>query len=301
MTASIEDTVRAAAEGSDEAFGRLFGTYYPAVFGAALARLKNYEDAEDAAQETFIQAWRKLPRLRDPTKFPGWLRRITVGCCGRISRRPQIANEDIDNVSSLRSLGEDPAIVVERNEALGLATQALARQSKTLREPMALFVSGYSYEEIARFLNIPVGTVKRRLHDCRKRLERSTEEELGHEVRRRVKRCQSRLRRTLRIGEEDSRMNALLKAINSGTVDAVNEMYRTCDEITIANGKINGESVDPVAYVAMLERVKVNANILGDAFKPGARSQVLLMIKGRRKDFDVLVTPEKGIVLKLRS
>ncbi|HIJ64551.1 MAG TPA: sigma-70 family RNA polymerase sigma factor [Candidatus Hydrogenedentes bacterium] len=301
MTESIEDSVKAAAKGSDEAFGRLVATYYGAVFGAAFVRLKNYADAEDAAQDTFIEAWRKLPRLRDPAKFPGWLRRITIGCCGRISRRPQPVNERVESMLCCRSRKPDPAVVAETKETLGLAVQALARLSKTLREPMALSSTGYSYEEIAQMLNLPVGTVKRRLHDCRKRLARSMEDQLGQEVMREVRRSKSTLRKTLRIGEEGSRIDALLKAIRSATDDAVNAMYLTCDRIEIEDGKINGESVEPVAYAAILERVKFHAYLLDEAFQPGARSQILLTHKGARRDFDVEVTSEYGLLLKVRT
>ena len=96
-------------------------------------------------------------------------------------------------------------------------------------------------------------------------------------------------------------MKTLLKAVSSATLDAVNEMYRTCDRIVIADGKVNGESVDLDAYEAMVARVKINADLVGSRFVPGAKSQVLLKVKGVSRDFDVQVTPGNGLALALRQ
>jgi len=78
-------------------------------------------------------------------------------------------------------------------------------------------------------------------------------------------------------------------------------MYRACDRIEIADGKINGESVSPWVYAAVVERLRFNAYLIGQAFRPGARSQVLLTVQGKRRDFDVEVGPHNEIVLTLRT
>jgi len=300
LAPAIEDDVRRAAAGNDQAFGKLFRTYYPAVLAGAWARLRNYADAEDAAQETFIEAWRRLPRLRNPAKFPGWLRRITVGCCGRILRRPQPVTVETEIMSNLESAEPGPASLAQRHENRALLAQALDRLSKAHRETLVLFIGGYSHKEIAQLLEVPVGTVKRRLHDSKSMVARSLCDCLGQQLQWQTKRAQSKLKQTLKIGEEGSRMKALWQAVSRATRDAVNEMYVTCDRIEMADGKINGESPAPEAYSAMLERVKYNAYLMGDRFKPGAKSQVLLKVKGDKRDFDVVVK-ETGLLLTLRK
>ena len=301
MLVPLIDEVRRAAQGSHEAFAKLFEAYYAAVFAGALVRLGNPADAEDAAQETFIEAWRKLPRLREAEKFPGWLRRITIGRSGRISRRPKLLAEHSGSLNHLVSNESDPAAAAERNDAAAWASRALAKLPPAQREPIALVAGGFSYKDVAVLLNIPLGTVKRRIHDGRKSLSKHTSRQVSDALRRRSKDAQSKLRHALRIREEISRMKALLKAVSTATLDVVNEMYRACERITVADGKINGESVSPWVYAAVVERIRFNANLIGEALKPGAQSQVLLEVDGKRRDFGVEVGPHNEIVLALRA
>ena len=96
-------------------------------------------------------------------------------------------------------------------------------------------------------------------------------------------------------------MESSWKQVSAATRRAANLLFLACDRIELADGKINGDSVDPWTYAAVHERVKSIANLMGDAFKPGASSQVLLNMEGRSKDFDVVVTPENGILLTRRE
>lgn len=295
------DLVRRAAGGSSAAFEELFRIYYAAVFAGCLAKLMNHADAQDAAQEIFIEAWRKLPRLRDCEKFPGWLRRITVGRCGRILRRPRPERGWIEMTDLLQSSDPDPSVLMEKKEAVTLIARSMGSLSQLEKETMTLFLSGYSHRQIAEFVRVPVGTVKRRIHDAKGRLQKAMCGSLGYAINSQIRCGRSELNRVLKIRKEGSRMTALLKAVSSATLDAVNEMYRTCDRIHIANGKINGEPVGLDAYEAIVARVKINTDLIGDLFTPGAKSQVFLKFKGVSRDFDAKVTQDNGIVLTLRK
>ena len=298
---SLIDQVTAAAAGSREAFEKVFEAHYPAVFAAAWVRLGNNADAEDAAQETFIEAWRKLPRLRDAAKFPGLLRRIVIGRCGRITRRPKLCDGHVEAADQIQCTAPGPAAIAERNDTAGVASRALAMLPRAQRETMALFAAGCSYRDVAAALGVPLGTVKRRIHDSRKALEESMGELAIDALRRRARRAQAKLHRSLRIRKETSRMKALLKAVSSATLDAVSEMYQTCDRIELADGKINGESVHPWVWAAVTERVRVNANLAGEAFKPGARSQILVQAYEQKWAFDVEVGPQRQLLLTRRT
>lgn len=297
----IEEIVTRAAHGSSEAFEKLFHIYYADVFAGCLARLRNHADAQNAAQETFIEAWRKLPRLRERKKFPGWLRRITIGRCGRILRRPGPERGWIEMKDSLQSRDADPAVLAERSDTGVLISRSLGALSKSERETMILFLEGHTHAQIAKFQCVPVGTVKRRVHDAKGRLQKAMCDSLGYAIKSQIRRGQTRVDKVLQIKKEGSRMTALLNAVKSATLDAVAEMYRTCDRIEIAEGKINGESVDLDTYEAVVARVKINTNLLGDRFVPGGKSQVFLKFKGVSRDFDAKVTQNNGIVLTLRK
>src|SRR5919197_1810211 len=69
-----------------EAFGELVTGFQDMAFGGAYAVLGDFYLAEDAAQEAFIAAWQRLDQLRAPEAFPGWLRRIVLTRCNRLTR-----------------------------------------------------------------------------------------------------------------------------------------------------------------------------------------------------------------------
>ena len=84
----VTELVRRAQAGERTAFGELVTRFEGAVYAMALARVRDATEAQELAQEVFVHAMRKLPQLRDPRCFAGWLRRITVRMAiNRLSRR----------------------------------------------------------------------------------------------------------------------------------------------------------------------------------------------------------------------
>ena len=171
MAEQIARLVKQAQEGELLAYESLVRRFQDAVYGAALARLGDWHNAEDAAQDVFLQAWRKLGDLREPRKFPGWLRRITVSCCARLRRRPS-PRGDPKCLEDVPSDEAGPPEQMERRELGDRVLDALKGLSEPLRETTTLFyIDGYSHDDVARFLDVPMGTVKRRLHDARSQLK----------------------------------------------------------------------------------------------------------------------------------
>ena len=68
--------MRAAQAGDRDAFGELFERYRPGIVALAMRRVRNADEAEELAQDVFIQAMQKIDQLRVPEAFGGWLRRI---------------------------------------------------------------------------------------------------------------------------------------------------------------------------------------------------------------------------------
>ncbi len=171
MADDVARLVQRARQGDLEAYGTLVSRFQDAVYGAALARLGNWHDVEEAAQDAFLEAWRKLGDLREPGKFPGWLRRITISCCSRLLRRASRA-ADLGGADETPSRGTSPVAQAERRELKDRVLEALKSLSEPLREATTLFyINGYSHREVSRFLDVPLGTVKRRLHDSREQLK----------------------------------------------------------------------------------------------------------------------------------
>jgi RNA polymerase sigma factor (sigma-70 family) len=169
----MRDLVEKAKGGDLEAFGVLIDRYKDMVYGASYAILGNFHDAQDASQDALVRAWQKLDALKDSGDFPGWLYRITRNLSLDRVRRSRARTGPIDDVAeALPDAGnKDPRNCAEQREFHAAVLGAIRSLSEPNRSATALFyINGYSIEEVADFLDVPAGTVKRRLHDSRTQL-----------------------------------------------------------------------------------------------------------------------------------
>jgi len=165
-----QDWVQRAGRGEPAAVAELFRLYWRAARAAAFGVTGDFALAEDAASEAFYAAIESLPDLRDAQRFGPWLHTIVV----RTARR-QKTKASKENGAELKTLPDGksspPGAKLEQQELAALIHEAVGRLSETLREAVVLFYfEGYSLKEAAGFLDVPEGTLKRRLHDGRKRL-----------------------------------------------------------------------------------------------------------------------------------
>jgi RNA polymerase sigma-70 factor, ECF subfamily len=143
-----------------------------AVYRLTSAILGDEADARDAAQETFVVAWRELPRLRDPEKFEAWLQRIAVNASrmtlrARGRRRVrEIPSSQVDGLASHAAPGRGTDADAELLDA------ALRRLTLEQRSILVLHhLEGQPLAAIAAVLEIPLGTAKSRLFSARRALE----------------------------------------------------------------------------------------------------------------------------------
>jgi RNA polymerase sigma-70 factor (ECF subfamily) len=140
------------------------------AFRVARGVLRNRPDAEDVAQDALLQAYRRFARLRDRSRFRAWLVRITFRLAldqARSSRRRE-QRETLWAVAVPRPTADDVAALGEFGRRLEKALEALPEKSRLVLTLSAM--DGHSLEEVAELLQLPVGTVKSRLHTARKRL-----------------------------------------------------------------------------------------------------------------------------------
>ena len=153
------------------AFGELVKRYQDMAFGCTYLFLEDPQLAEDAAQEAFIAAYQKLDQLREPKSFPGWLRRIVLTQCDRLTRKRQVLTQPIEATPNLPSDRAGPSAVVEGWQMRDRVLAAIQTLSEHQRAVTVLFyINGYSQEEIAEFLEVSVAAVKKRLQRARNRL-----------------------------------------------------------------------------------------------------------------------------------
>lgn len=174
--ASTAALVEAAQRGDAEAFDALVERYARYVVTLATQRLQDRVEAEDIAQETFLEVYRCLPRLHTPAAFGSWLRLITLKQVDRALRSQRLKPTSLDEIPGALDVAgdeEDIAARVVRGEQARLAHLALARLPHGTRDVVELFyLGGHSHGQVAAALRLPVSTVKKRLHDGRMRLRR---------------------------------------------------------------------------------------------------------------------------------
>lgn len=153
------------------AFGEIVKRYKDAVFGVALSRLRNFHDAEDLTQTTFVEAFDRLDRLKDPTGLGPWLRTIAINrSINFLKRRERVV--DFEAIGEPVSEEPSPQADVEKSELREQVMNAVGQLSKTQRETVTLYyISEYSLAEVAAIQDVPLGTIKRRLHEARKKLK----------------------------------------------------------------------------------------------------------------------------------
>jgi len=179
--------VQAAQAGDRAAFGQLVTRFQDLAFAGAYAVVGDAQTAQDVAQEAFLEAYRNLDKLREPAAFPGWFRRIVLGRSYRELRRQPCVVVPLERVDTLHLPLADPAERIEYWHLQSELTQALATLPEAQRLVVMLFyLEGYSYEELATFLEVPLSTVKKRLFDARRKLSNQLQGRTLHMVRDRL-------------------------------------------------------------------------------------------------------------------
>ena len=168
----LRTLVVGAKRGDVAAFDQLVHRFQDSAVAYAFSTLDDLHQAEDAAQEAFIEAFHCLDSLREPLAFPGWLRRIVFKQCDRITRKKQGEMVPLEAVREEPSPHSGPALLLEEKETARQVRVAITVLPERERTVTLLFYFGqHSHAEIASFLEVPVSTVKKRLFTARKRLK----------------------------------------------------------------------------------------------------------------------------------
>ncbi|MDA0353493.1 MAG: sigma-70 family RNA polymerase sigma factor [Chloroflexi bacterium] len=177
--AALEALIARAQDGDLPSFNSLVVRFQDPVYSLALRMLGSQEAAEDATQEAFIRAWRRIDTFRGG-RFQSWLFTIVANLSRdelrRRGRRPQTsldAARDDPNRASLDPVDDRPSpeAVAEQGDLRAILESALAQLPDDWREIVLLSdVQDLAYDEIARITGLPLGTVKSRLSRARGRL-----------------------------------------------------------------------------------------------------------------------------------
>jgi len=169
-----DELVRLARAGDVDAFDQLVIRHQAAVFRAALAALRVREEAEEAAQDALVRAWKNLGAFRGGSSFKTWL--VSIAWNRAISRRRSLSRwvarrAPLADAGLVALGGPGPLDALRHRDLARQATVAIDALSPKLRDALLLAQSGdYAYAEVAAMLKVPVGTVKWRVSEARRQV-----------------------------------------------------------------------------------------------------------------------------------
>jgi len=221
----LTSLVTGAKNGDADAFDAVVRRFRGLTLRYAYTILHDWELAQDAAQDSFVQAYIHLAEIREPTAFPVWLRTIVSRCCARILRVRQLPTVPLDELDDAPSSLPNAFDAAAENQLLDRIHHAIARLSDDEKTVTELFyVDGCSQKEIADALGIPITTVNNRLHSSRVRLRLAMSVEatvIGRAAKRREKRKPIMEAKTML--NYDTTTRRLLKGDTSLTIRAMTE------------------------------------------------------------------------------
>ncbi len=178
-----EQLVEQAVNENSEAFGEIVKRWERKIFALCFGMLAREDEARDAAQETFISAYKSLKNFRGDAKVSSWLHRIAVNQCLTVKRRAKTRSEsfldDENNAEEKVFVAPSrlsPSRTTEQNERLKIIRQAVASLPVDLRQVVVMKeFEEMTFQEISDALDLPLSTIKSRLYTALKQLRMKLE------------------------------------------------------------------------------------------------------------------------------
>jgi RNA polymerase sigma-70 factor (ECF subfamily) len=166
--------IQASLRGDQAAFGELILRYQDRLFHAVHCVVGHSEDARDVVQEAFLSAYQSLKSFKGDSKFFTWLYRIAFNAAisQRRKRRTVVSMDALGTAGGIDPMdlsdGHQPGAMLERTEDVRRVQLALQAMTPEHRAVLVLKdIEGQKYEDIAEILDVPIGTVRSRLHRAR--------------------------------------------------------------------------------------------------------------------------------------
>ena len=163
---SDQDIVAGCSQGSQDAFRRLVDKHWAGVVRTVSPLLGDPDDVEDAAQEAFIRACRRLDELKDPDRLPAWLHAIARNAARKMLRQRRLEQQRLPEYELSRSVADPDLGSLFGYRDLKALVNTLAPPDRAV--VTLFYLTGMELKRIAERLDIPVGTAKSRLHRSRR-------------------------------------------------------------------------------------------------------------------------------------
>ena len=280
--------IRKILSGNDAAFSILVEKYQKSVHALAWRKIQDFHHAEEIMQDTFLRAYKKLPTLKNPNQFAGWLHVIANRLCIDWMRSQKSVMqsledtpvEEIEESSYTYHISEQR--LTERTEHYHeLVKRLLEKLPENERAVVTLFyLDEMSTREIGRFMGVSVNTITSRLHRARKRLQTDPEflnqEFFGHLE------LSDNLKENImsQLEQIRSKFDVFMEKVKSDPASRANILTEACNEIEDA---LKGDLTPELVHLAVDE-------IYPYMGKPGMEKRISLL---RRYMNDTLDNTER--------
>ncbi len=177
---SEKSLINLVKKGDKKAYEVLVLQYQDRLVFSVYKFLKDYELAQDIAQEAFVKAFKNIEKFRGDSSFYTWIYRIAINTAKNFlsskSRKSEIYDDEIMELKLSESAEtlENPENILEAEELRSLMMDAIQGLPDDIRTTLSLReFDGLSYEEIAEVQNCPIGTVRSRIHKGREILDKT--------------------------------------------------------------------------------------------------------------------------------
>ena len=177
---SEKSLINLVKKGDKKAYEVLVLQYQDRLVFSVYKFLKDYELAQDIAQEAFVKAFKNIEKFRGDSSFYTWIYRIAINTAKNFlsskSRKSEIYDDEIMELKLSESAvtSENPENILEAEELRSMMMDAIQSLPDDIRTTLILReFDGLSYEEIAEVQNCPIGTVRSRIHKGREILDKT--------------------------------------------------------------------------------------------------------------------------------
>ena len=162
-TSQEHEWIAQAKQGSQKAFHQLYESHHRRIYALCWRMLADKDSAEDVCQEVFVVLWQKINNFRGESKFSTWLHSVASNVVLGHLRKQKNWLQRVFSIEDQTM--QDVAVEMEDNSGLTTLDKHIARLPERARLVFVLFaVEGYRHEEIAKMLDMAVGTSKAQFH-----------------------------------------------------------------------------------------------------------------------------------------